>query len=209
MEENYEQLIKKILEFWKLHDGKEFNSTELRKTFNHYELATILTNNNFKETYHNILAKFNSKIYNLDNLFTEKEAEELIKTIQDPPYLFKYLSDDKLLTFLSEYSYEVSKELSSDEARIKGLNLNISKNSYIKTELITHFESDKLKLEYLKKVPFQERTYIFDSLKDESLIEKYITFFSTNKGTLISKLSNNEKKVYYFQKFFRILNNDE
>lgn len=73
MDVNFEQLIKKILDFWKKFDEKEFTVKELREIFNHYELAIILFDQDFFYKYHRIIRIFKEKLYMIDNLFTEEE----------------------------------------------------------------------------------------------------------------------------------------
>lgn len=214
MEVNFEQLIKKILKFWKEYDGKSINSSELKTNFTHYEISTILYNYNFMYEYDWIVSVFRDKIYNLKDLFTPKEAEELVEMGHEHVHFLGYLSDEKLLSFVSdddEYKFELTNilisYLSSDESKIKGFNM--VENSYLKAAFISSLHSDELKLKYLKSVSSDYRSMIISSLKNDNLKEKYITFFSSNKGDIISKLSNEDKKIYYLKKFFRILTNDE
>ena len=211
MEVNFEQLIKKILDFWKEYDEKDFNSVELRKKFTCYEIATILYDDNFKYDYYNIVSNFQDKIYNLDGLFNEKEAEELVEIIQIPECLFKYLSDEKLLSFVSDDEYnktmDVANNLSSDESKIRGFNM--VKDSYLKATFVSYFDSDELKLKYLRRISSDNRSWVISTLKDENLQEKYITFLNFKKGDIIRNLSSDDKKIYYLKKFFRVLTNED
>lgn len=211
MEINFEQLIKKILNFWKEYDGESINSSELRNTFNHYEIATILHDDNFSHDYYNIVSNFQDKIYKLDGLFTKKEAEELVELVQDPVYFFEYLSDEKLLSYVSDDNFniieDVARNLTSDESKIRGFNM--VKDSYLKAAFVSSLNSDELKLKYLRRVSSDNISRVISSLKDESLMEKYITFFNSKKGDIIRNLSSDDKKIFYLKKFFRVLTNED
>ena len=207
----FEQLIKKILDFWKEFDGESINSTELRKTFTHYEIATILHDDSFRDSYYKIVSDFQDKIYKLDGLFTQKEAEELVEISPNPVDFFDYLSDEKLLSFVSNDDYNktryIANILTSDESKIKGFNM--VKDSSLKAAFISNLDSDELKLKYLRRVSLDNRSWVISTLKDENLMEKYITFFTPNKGDIIRKFSSDDKKIYYLKKFFRVLTSED
>lgn len=209
MEINFEQLIKKILNFWKEYDGKSINSSELKKNFTHYELACILYDSSFIHDYYYIVTIFQDKINKLDNLFTQKEAEELVELVQRPVHFFKYLNDEKLLSYVSDDNFDITQfvavNLASDESKIKAFNM--VKNSDLKSVFIENLTSNELKLEYLRSFSSKDRNWIISSLKDDSLMEKYITFFNSNKGDIIRNLSSDDKKIYYLKKYFRVLTN--
>lgn len=211
MELNHEQLFAKLLDFWNKYDCQEISVTELKKNFNHYELAVILYDSHFYEEHYNIVAEFKKKIFDLKGLFTEDEAMSAIRIIQYPEELFKYLSSDKLFSLVSEDDYimndRIAQELTLDEDRIKFYDM-MSDNE-IREEIVCNFDSDELKLKYLKEFDIYERTSIITSIKNESLREKFIGFFTAGKGRIIATLTSDEKKKNYFKKYFRILSNDD
>lgn len=209
----YEDLFKKVLYFWNNNDGKDFNVKELRQTFNHYELARILFDYGFKMCNRIILPKFKNKIICLDNLFSKKEAEELIKISQyyDWVYLFKYLEDEQLMSFVSDFGDSandiIALNMSSDEARIECFNK--LKDFEAMATFISKLESEELKLKYLKKISPEYKYMVIASFKDEELKEKCLTTFVKNKGKIISNFSNDDKKLFYLKKHFSFLSNDD
>ena len=211
MELDYKKLTKKILEFWQKYDNMPIQVNELKNVFNFYEISTILWNDNYLNNYSSIVENFRNKIHDLNELFTEKEALKLVESIDQPTNLLKYLKDESLLSLISENNfdlvYDIAFFLSSDEAKIKGFNL--VQDLKLKANFISQLNSDELKLNYLKYINSENKYRIISTIKDDNLLEKHITFFSTNKGDFISNLSNDSKKVYYLKKYFRLLNNDE
>lgn len=211
MEFNYKQLLEKVLLYWRNHDGEAFTSKELKETFSIYELGAIMCNYSFLKAYCDIVYSFSIKLQQIEDLFTSSEAEEIFDIVENPTYIYKYLSDNKLLSLISEDDYNktflVARNLSSDEAKIKGFNK--VENSFFKAAFICSFSSDELKLQYLKKVNSVDRIIIVSSFKDSSLKEKYINSFMINKGVIIKTLSSDEKKTFYFKKYFKALSDKD
>ena len=207
----YEQLMKKILDFWNEHDGEDLDYNIVRETFSYEELITILYGYSFRYSYYNICSNFIEKIKNIDNLFTQSEAKEIIDSMGPKPELYKYLDDETLLSIVSEERYNqinyIAKNLSSDEAKIRGFNK--VKDPHLKAIFVKSFDSDELKLKYLRKISSEDRSMVIASLKDERIIEQYIRFFSRRKGDIIIGLSSDEKKIHYLNKYFKLLTDDD
>lgn len=210
MNVDYDEIVKKILDFWKKYDEKDLDPIELKKSFTNYEIAQILCYKYLNNNYNRVINMFADKINKISNLFNEEEVEELMKQIMLTPHNFKHFSDEKILSFISSYPESANyfaSMLSSDDAKIKGFNM--IKRDDLKATFIYHLDSDQLKLEYLKKIPLKERGYVISSFKDDRLIEKNIKPFYSYKGRIISKLSDDSKKIYYFKKYFAILTKED
>ena len=99
MQLNYDQLVKKIIDFWNKFDGKEFTSKDIRDYFDINEIKIMLTDEEFFIQYYivqSVILKINEK----DDLLTQAEAESLIKYNHNSIELYKYLSDETLLKLI-------------------------------------------------------------------------------------------------------------
>lgn len=208
MEINQEQLVNKILSFWKEYEDKSYSLVELKQIFNVYELFAIL-DNDFSNS--KVIDKFQSDIRNLPGLFTENEAFELFNNQSFHSYnrflLLEYLGDEKLLALGPDFQFAISKYLSSDEVRSQVLETINDKKD--RAYFLKSFETDAFKLKYLKNIAADDRFEVICSFKDESLKEKSINLFSANKGKIISSFTSDEKKIDYFKKYFKVLNNED
>ena len=145
MEINQEQLVNKILSFWKEYEDKSYSLVELKQIFNVYELFAIL-DNDFSNS--KVIDKFQSDIRNLPGLFTENEAFELFNNQSFHSYnrflLLQYLGDEKLLALGPDFQFAISKYLSSDEVRSQVLETINDKKD--RAYFLKSFETDEFKL---------------------------------------------------------------
>jgi len=209
---NHEELIKKILMFWKENEGKDFSAADLRKVFNHYELITILEGEElFQLVDHSIIYRFQSLIREVENMFTLEEAEELFERYNLSLYVLKSLGDEKLLTLISDENYDLSHLISialiSDEAKLKAAKK--VKDPYLKTDFIRAIDSDSLKEQHLKDVPSSHRSSLIASFKDKKLIEKHLSFFSMQKGDMIRELAEDDQKIKKLHDYEWFLSNED
>lgn len=82
-------------------------------------------------------------------------------------------------------------------------------NSEYKSLFLKYFDSDELKVKYMRNLKSEDKYDIIASFKDEELKEKYLTFFSSKKSSIIKKLQTDERKIYYLRKFSLILSSEE
>lgn len=219
MNEITDELIKKILDFWKKYDEDNLSVENVREFFELEELVTLLFNDSYSFKNHWIIEHFQNSVMGMNNLFSKEEADRIIDSLDSANsyQMFPFLSDDKLLLYIKSASLNdlaLMQFLSSDKAKIEAYDFikkhkqedfKYDKDRYDK--YIFSLESDELKLMCLKKYKWtnDEKNKIICSLKDDAVKESYISFFNSGKVSIIRSLSTDEKKEYYLQKYFKLL----
>lgn len=207
---DFNVLVNKMLNYWRIYDGKEFTTESLRNYFTPFEIFTFCYDDNFKGMHYFISYEFSKKAKNLKGLFTPAEAAEFKNYLSFPLELVEYYDDETLSSLIGDsddfISSSVLSKLSSDEARENIL--RHTKGTIKKVEIISSFESDEMKLKHLREVPIKYKSNIICTLKDEFLKEKFIGIFKGDISLVISSLSSYEKKIKYYKKYYLLLNND-
>lgn len=210
---DFNELYKKLLEFWNKHDGVEFSAELLRESFNAYEIACILFDYSFDNINYSVISAFKDKIdENEKGLFTQEEAESLVPLYPDSWYYFlSKCGDEFLFSMLNSCEDDVKSEIvgfiRSDELLIKVMDL--VKRPRDKARALSHVKDSELKMKYLKKIDSDYKYVVIMSLDDDYLVSKYISLFRGNKGYLIRCLDDDKKKAKYFKKFFVFLSKEE
>ena len=210
---NDEELAKKILDFLRNNENKEIDVIELRKNFSFEELERIIFF--YSENYYDIFIRFEGIILKLNNLFTEEEAAILLNIYENDSSrykILKYLGDEKIISLFSEKKRGIGIDtlisyLSNDSSRL--LALNIVKDKYYKYCIIKNFESDALKIKYLRKVNSEFKAYVIRKLKDDNLKRKYINTLTRGKGIIIASLKEEWERNFYLKEYFLILTDED
>ena len=207
MESYYNNLVKKILNFWKKYEGEELTVSMIRKEFDTSEIGVILDSNLPYSSDGLIISELRNRIRMLDNLLTESEALSLISEGHKQVFFIKYFGDLQLLSLLSKNinfdTQRIISYLSSDEGKL--LAYEMIKNKYLKRYLICSLDSDETKKKYLRYFSLDDKSYIVASLKDEVFKEHYLNVFTGNKGVIIQSFKDDDKKIFYLKKYFNIL----
>ena len=214
MDINSEQLCKKILVFWERHPKIEWNVELIRSEFSKDELITIF-NIGYNSDYDNknvfVMQKFYSLIADKQNIFTVDEIYELNPDVKsdDPVCLhFHTLTDDNLIELLKRYNnkeiqYNIFSCLRTDESR--ELAFGYMKKSDYMDNVVSMFDSEDLIIKHLKSVPYGLRAYVVFNLESDYFKEKFLNIFRGDKATIIRSLSTDEKKLYYFKRYYLFL----
>ena len=131
MKIDYNELFNKMLSFCEKYDGKDISVKEVRDVFNHWEIFTILYNNESLKTQESMfVAFFRRKIRKIDGILTDTEIDELIaknpslteEMLQYNVNVYSFYSESKLLSILAknhDYASSIAFLLSTDEAKQK------------------------------------------------------------------------------------------
>ena len=210
MNVDYNNLLNKMLDYWKMYDGLAFTTDSLRACFTPLELFTIGYDDVFRNLHYTVSQEFSKKLKGLKGLFTPSEAAEFKNYLSFPLDLVDYYDDDTLCSLIENNadftSSVILSRISSDEIREELLKR--TKETLNKVEIISSFESDEMKLKHLKEVPIGYKSNIICTLKDEFLKEKFIGIFKGDVSLVISSLSSDEKKMKYYKRYFLFLQSD-
>jgi hypothetical protein len=212
MDFDYMTLYKKLLDFWKQHDGNGFETKDLRVYFSADELAAILFDNEFYNYNYKVINLFKEKVgYKRDGLFSSEEADRLYPEYGNERFIIRYCSDEFLLSLVDDEEYNLTQTaisyIDSDDVLVEAFKR--LKTASLKSHAVSKINDINLKLKLMKKLPSEEQTSVILSFDDEYLVEKYISLFRGDKGDLIRSFDSDEKKIRYFKKYFAVLSSDE
>lgn len=209
MEFDFNTLYERLLRYWNKYDGLDFTLESLREEFKSDELACILFNDSFTDMNHSLIDKFKYKVLKVKNLFSFEDAERLYLSYPEKEILLEWCSDEYLLSLINNGDFNLSQyaisNIKSDEALMEVF--KNTKDSYLKSYALSCVSDVNLKRKYLNRLPMSERYRVIVTFDDET-IEKYISLFSANKADIIYAL-NDEKKDYYFRKYFSLIPKEE
>ena len=98
---DFNELYKKLLEFWNKYDGVEIDNDLLRSAFNVYEIACIFYDRSFDNVNYSVISTFKDKVRFKNLFFTSEEAESLVQMYPDDySHFFKFCSDEFLFSFI-------------------------------------------------------------------------------------------------------------
>jgi len=212
MQINYNELYKKVIDFWNKYDGKNIGNEELRSEFSADELACILYDHSFDDINYSVINAFRNKFHRKEIVFSSEEADRLVPLYPNNYYnLLNYCSDEFLFSLVIDQDFDrvqnVLHYIDSDELLMKAF--KILKDPYLKARALCAIKDPELKMKNLWKLPSYEKTSVIMSLDDDYLVEKYITLFRGEKGYLIKSLADDKKKIKYLKKYFAILTKDD
>ena len=206
-ETNIKNLNLRLLNFLRDTEGKDLSFSDVKEFFSYSELIRILESSSYQTKLINILKQTGipqelQEIIdeNTKTMFEEERAEEYISLA----------SDETLLECISkmkeEHPTDYIYSLKTDEARLKALNMRtVKKNKYHINAVIGSFDDDNLKLKYISLVEKDDIGYIISSIKDEKLRNQLIDKYPANSSTIISEMKNEDMRIYYYEKYFRKL----
>ena len=221
MEIDYKILYQKMLEYWREHDGLEFDVKSLRECFNADELACILFEHAFEHMNYSVVYRFKDKVRSQRELFNHEEADRLFGVYPEwSSYIAQYCSNEFLYSMFKSSMKEMPDEADSNVwAEIAISNIDSDellleifkevKKPFLKQQALVALKNTELKMKYLNKLPATYRASVILSMNDDYLIEKYIFLFRGEKGRLISSLGDDKKKVKYLKMFYPLLSLEE
>jgi hypothetical protein len=205
----------KIMNFYKIKRIKELKSIELNEEDQKYEKIIILylkfvkilqflvknTNFHFVETKnHEIIDKINNKI----TKFLDKDIIDIIETINDIGKDIKILLDDFINRDIPDFGIKNIKI--KNEMIIKLFNKihdYISDYNYNFDDNILNYVDDSLKkilkkdlFDYSKNIPFIEKNYFENFIKDKPYLENLLLYLRNNfKDFIFSILHDDQRKI--------------
>ena len=209
---DFNELYKKLLEFWNKYDGVEIDNDLLRSAFNAYEIACIFYDCSFENVDYSVISTFKYKVRFKNLFFTSEEAESLVQMYPDDySHFLKFCSDEFLFSFIVNNDEDKMEDalrfIKSDEYLLKAfMTLEIP---YLRAAALSAVKDSNIKMKHLCKLPAYYKSSVIMSLDDDYLIEKYITLFRGEKGRLIVALDDDKKKAKYLKRFFAVLSKDE
>lgn len=209
---DFNELYKKLLEFWNKYDGVEIDNDLLRSAFNAYEIACIFYDRLFDNVNYSVISTFKDKVRFKNLFFTSEEAESLVQMYPyDYFHFFKFCSDEFLFSFIVNNDEDKMEDalrfIKSDEYLLKAF--MTLKSPCLRAEALSAVKDSNIKMKHLWRLPSYYKSSVIMSLDDDYLIEKYITLFRGEKGRLIMALDDDKKKAKYLKRFFPILSKDE
>ena len=205
-------LYKKVLDYWKQYDGKEFETNSLKEYFTADELVVILCDNDFEDINYPVLRTFQQKIgYDREGLIDSQDADRLFSSYDRERFLIRYCSQQFLFSLVDNdefnFTQTVLHYIEDDELLVAAFKK--LKDPYLKSQAVRQMKDVNLKIKYMKKLPFSEQTRVILSFDDDYLVEKYISLFRGSKGDLIRSLDTDDKKIRYFKKYFAVLTKED
>lgn len=207
-ETNLYKLNLRVLNFLRDTEGKDFSFDDVKESFSYNELITILRDGN------HYVKEFVNKLETIEfdpdfQAIIDERSRICIEEERHGEYL-NFASGDVILSAIEEFKpeniYHYVSFLKTDEDIIRALQMHIvKKDKDAVGKLVTLLKDDNLKLKYLSRVSKYYYSDIISSITDEKIIPKVIEKYPKESGALISKLENEDMRIYYYERNFRKL----
>lgn len=208
-EKNVYKLNLRLMNFLRDYEEKDFSFDDLSKVFSNTELMRLLQYRRGQNNLINILKRID-----LSDEFQKLINENTRTLIQNNDYEeYMLLADDEIiLDALHKGKVENPEDLlsvlSTDETKIRALNFrNVKKNISVVADVLSGIKDDSLKLEYINNLDIHNRKHLISmiNITDENISRQLIEKYPNESGNLISKLENEEMRIYYYERYFRKL----
>lgn len=208
MDERINDIHLRLIKFFKEHENKEVTFEQLSKEFSYEEIIDFSMECHYSPLFKEYIQPM-KKSKDFTDTIESRVLDPNIPEHEKRDLLF-LVSEEFLLDFINSKGSKINRSyyqyFRTDEYRLKAASLkNVRKNEHLYIDFIKSLDDDRKKLEYLKKVFIGYRETIIQSIKDDKLKEELIPKHIKYADLLIRDLSNEDMRIYYYEKYFRKL----